>query len=512
MADSIIISRKLAAFNAFAAAGARLLNVGVLLWYQHRLLKSLDPSEFSFYPIVTALLFIFSFLTTIFVNPAQRYVTHCYAKGDRDSITEIVSSLIPPALISGLLFGLFGGLITIFVDSIFVVEATQKLNAQIIIAVMIIGAVGNLILRPLAVGFFAQQKLAAFHFINLMGEIVRLLLLATLLFLFGEQILWVVVVDAVVSLAVATILTVFSRRMIPELRFQRKSFSYERMMQLVKFGLKDTGTNVARIMHNCIPIWLLNRYSSPVDVTSFHLGISAFRQAQKVWIPVRGSLGPPMIAFHAKEEFERMRRWYYKGSKFALWAILFAVTPLIIYRNSVIELYAGSQYADGATVLMLLLLRYPMQMVNALLPQLVRAQGKPGRFATIAIAAECVLSTCLFIGIWKMGYGAIFASAACLCVSLLFELFANWPLAIFSLGGRFTDSIKLSLLPGIVPAILSAAIWSISNSYLDINSWMGLVIAGIPGALAYIVTVIVLLAVQEKIRLPNLLLSRKKDG
>ena len=506
----LVVSRRIAGINVASAFLARALNVGILLWYQHTLLTELAPSEFGLYPVIMSMMFVFSLASTLVVSPCQRFVTYACARDERPAITEVFSSVMPLACVLGGALGLVGCAAAVCVNSIFVIPESQIGNARAMVLLLICGSAANLIVRPSVVAFFALQRLAMFHLINLFSEVLRLALLVSLLYFGGAKVLWIVLADQVASIGASIVLALISRRMIPELHFTRAAFSGSRLKELVKYGVQDIGISVAQMLHNFAPFLILNRYASPVDVTSFHLGMSAHRQSQKVWLPVREALGPPLIAMEARDEPERMRRWYYKGSKFAFWAIMFACAPLMVFREPLVELYATNEYADGGTVLLLLLLRYPFQMCNALLPHVVRAKGIPGRYAKIALASESILALAILITVWGLGYGAVAAAACCLAVSIAAQAFLFVPLALRLLDGRLIELTSQAILPGLAPAIAATIVWSATGATASIDSWINLIAAGIPGAVVYALALIYLLGKQENIRPPQILAAMKK--
>lgn len=492
-----VVSKRVTMWNAASAALCQAVNICVMLWYQHRLLQDLEPEDFGVYPLITIILFVFSLVTSLFVSPCQRFVVFEYAKGNRAGITEVISSLIPFVFAIAVATLIFGTLLTFYIDNVFVLPAGVEGEVRLMVAAVLLSTAFNVVFRPFVVGFFARQKLALFHLINLVGELFRLAMLGYLTINHGARIIWVVLADSTVAIGVTLVLAILSTRLVPEIRFRLSAFSLTKGTELIRYGFQDAGITMARVIQNTAPVWLLNRFATSVDVSNFHLGTSAFRNAQKVWIPVRGVVGPPLIGMEAKGEFERMREWYYDGAKLATWMIMLPCLSLIIFANEIIELYAGATYRAAGFVILFLLMRYPFQLTNSFLPQVVRAKGIPNLLARLNLVVEVVNALILFFVIYVLQASAVGAALTLLATTILSETLILWPLARKLVGIKRKALVVRILLPGMLPAVLAAFAWVLSQQLMEINSWFNLLVALVPGTLVYAAVVIIMAWLQH---------------
>lgn len=488
---SELVNKNVIAINAFAAGGAKFLNVFIILWAQHKLLNNLSNDEFSIYPLVAGFLFFLPMLSTLFTSPVQRFTTVAYTKKDDAEITTIVSTVFPILSVFCVLFLAIGLLIATNVQYIFRIAEDNVQQAQYMFGLIIISSSVQLLLKPMSVAFFATQKLVRFHSLNLAVELIRLAILLILFRYYSYKVIWLVVADTVASCLLAVTLAWISRSMIPQLRVKRAYFDRSRIREFLTFGLGDVGIIFTRLLRSIIPIWLLNRFADPLAVISFHLGQSAYRQSQKAWIPIRGTMGPPMISMYANNEMGRMRRTYYRASKYALWAILFVVTPLLSHSVEILNLYAGIENTNAALVMVFLLLRYPMQLLNALLPQTVRAIGRTNMLAIPMICGELFTAIAVFVAVALLGYGALGAAITSFAVSLIVELFVLLPIGIGLIQGSLRDTLLKSFLPGCLPCLVSLAVGFCFKS-ASISGIGQLLISLSPGCIVYALIAILL--------------------
>ena len=472
--------------NAIAALSAKFINMFIVLWAQHRLLKDLSPDEFSIYPLIAILIYFLPLITTSFTSPAQRFVTGAFAKNKREEITEVVSTIVS-ILLFPLTFIAIGGTALLFwLDSAFEISAENLGTARLMFGMILVASALKLLMQPFCVAFYAQQRLVRFHGVSLVGELIRLASLLTLFWVFGAQVIWVVATDAIVSTCVVAALAFWSTRMMPEIRFRPSAVKWSRLREFMSFGIFDVGISFSRMMRTSLPIWLLNLYDTAIAVNTFHIGQSAFRQAQKAWIPMRGTLGPPMIGMATTGQTQRLQRTFYKGGRIAIWLTMMVCTPLIVFNREVTYLYAGDEYVWAGPVMAVLLLRYPLQLMNAFFPQLARAKAVPEKASVPMII--CELTTALFMAIAIIGFKySVMGVAVCsLIVTAVFELFILAPIANRLMGGSIQRSLFESLLPGLMPAIAAALVMLATQSLLQPATLWEVAFASIPGILIYL--------------------------
>lgn len=487
MPANIRISKRLVGINIASTVLTRILSIGVLLWTQYYLLRRISPEEFSIYPLVGILLFLLPLISSIFSNSSVRYVTAAYAKRDSEKITEIISTLTPIVVGSSIILLIIGLTASYYVNHIFVISPDFLTDARLMMGLLVISGACTMILDPFTTSFYTLQRFVLSNVIILSGELFKLAILCVLLIGVSPRIIWVVVAHTATTIIVSVVRATLSYKMMSELTFSSKAIRWNMAKELIEFGLASLIIQISKFMRGSAAIWILNRFASPVDVVSFHLGNVAYRQTWNAWMPVRSSIEPPLIAMHATNQQERLQHAYYRGGRLSLWLIMFICTPLMVFREEVIHLYAGQIYLLSAGVMLLLLLRMPLEFINSMLPQIARAKGKIKPLAIVLFGSECVSIVAMLLVIWNLGQGAIGAAAISLAITLFTELFAVWPLGLKMINGTRVDSLRKTVVPGLIPAIVAGAVWYGSLKMMKPDTWGDLFIAALPGIAVYIV-------------------------
>jgi O-antigen/teichoic acid export membrane protein len=451
-ATYVEINRGLVAVNIFSTVCTHLISIGVLLWVNQYLLKRLSAEEYAIFPIVVALFLFLQVFTSILTGGISRYVTEAYAKSDLSRVTEIVSSMFPLILVSVLGFWALGGIVALNVEHLLLIEPEQVPYAQQMLGFMVFGHGIVLLAMPFSVGLHVRQKFIWLNMIKLGEQLLRLFLLMFFLFEVSTSVYWVVVSTQIAVLTAMGVTVLVSTRLIPELRFVPSAFRRGTMKQLSSFGgWMMLGTLLYRI-RNSADVIILNRLSTAVDVNAFHVGRLPDRQMDVLLTLVSINMQPPLIAMHAADREESLRRAYLRGNRYHLWVTLVVGVPLFVFANELVILYAGEMYIIAAAVLQLRCATYPFTYANHMLHLVCMAKARVRTFFLIVSAGAVVHLVAAYVLAGDYGMGAVGVAIASFVVAIAVQLFFLWPMGLRMLSLPFNRFARETLVPGYMPA------------------------------------------------------------
>ncbi|MGB3245663.1 MAG: oligosaccharide flippase family protein, partial [Sulfitobacter sp.] len=346
--QSFVISKRLVVINSASSLVAKAVNMTVLLWMYQYLLKRISAEEFAVLPVVMALMVFAPLFFSFFTGGISRYVVEAYAQGNSDQITRIVSSILPPLSAMALVFFAIGMVVAVNIDSLLTIAPTMTTQASVMMALLVTSFSLQMLGLPFSVGFHVKQRFMELNLIGVSRDFLRIILLLTFLLGIGPQVVWVVVAT-VISEILYTVVTVWrSRRMVPELRMRMDHFDSAQAQTLISFGLWTTLGRLGGVMYTNAATILLNLYGTAVDVTSYHIGSTFYRQIDSTVALAVQPLQPVMTSMHALNDSKRLSRTVFRGGRYATWVSLAVATPLIIYADTFVDLYLGEKYSQTA--------------------------------------------------------------------------------------------------------------------------------------------------------------------
>jgi O-antigen/teichoic acid export membrane protein len=475
--------------NAASFTLVRLLHTTVFLWVQYHLLKQISPEEYSVFVVVSGFFFLMPIFNLVFASSTARYVVEYYARKECEQITTVISSIVPVLLLVGLLMFLAAIVGSYHIDVVLRIPETMQFDAQVMLLLLAVSVVLNLILAPFTLGLHVLQKYVLNNVVLLVGEVIRIAILLLLLFGVSTRALWVVLATALADQLCLVVRAVISVRLVPELKFSLRYVRFSIIPELVSFGIWNSVIALSRYLRNHMALLIMNWFTTPVDVTCFSLGVSMHRQAYQLWEPVRASLGPPLIAMHASGDKSRLQRAYCMGGRYALWLTMAVVTPLLVFRQEFVRLYAGEQYEPAASVLLFILLALPIQMMQVMLPQVAQAKARLRSLGLRMLSVQICALGVMAIVVWPLRRGAVEAAAAFAAVNIGGELLLILPHACRLIGVEARDLLRNIGIPGFLPALTTAGVLSVTRSCWSPRSWTGVLAVSVLGCAPYLATV-----------------------
>ena len=486
----MIVSQRLVAINAASSLGARLLNVTVLLWMYQYLLTRISPEEFAVYAVLMALMAFAPLFFSVFTGGVSRYIVEAYALDQPRRVAEITSSILPLLGAASATFLLSGLGAAVFIEDILNIAPGMEDTARLMLCLLVANYALQMVTLPFATGFHVRQRYVELNILGVLRDVLRIILLVTLLVGIAPSVLWVVVASVISDQAHLAAVLFRSRKLVPEVRFKSELFRWETGRKLVSFGLWTTLGQLANLMVSSVGILILNAYGTALDVTVYHLGATAFRQIESAVGLAAFPLLPALTAMHSLADRARLARTTLRGGRYGLWVSLFVACPAAIYSRQFVQLYLGEGFADAAIVLSLFMAIFLFLGPTSLLPMLAMATARV-RDYHVAFFISSVLGLALTVYlVASQGLGALGVALSLLVVTGVAELSYFWPLQLRLTGARWRDFVTTVLFRGLLPTAVASAVWISLGQIFPPETWLSLVVVIGIGAVAYVATLV----------------------
>ncbi len=474
MKERVEISKRLTAINSASSLGARILNVSVLVWMNQYLLAHISDAEYSLYPVLISVIAFAPLLTMILTSGLGRYTVEAYARGDEDRVRQIVSTMFPLLLAAGLVLLTGGCTFAWYVDRVLSIPPERLWDARIMMALLVLSLAARLPAAPFSVGMYIRQKFVIWNSIDVVAELFRLALLLVLLLGVSPRIIWVVVAEVTAQLVRLFVRLAVSRRLVPALRFSFHDIRWSAARQVTGFGAWNFVMGVADMIRSAADPIILNKLAMPFDVVVFHLGSIPLRQIKEGAGIVRHPLQPAITAMHAIGSNKRLRNAYLRGGRLALWVSMCMVAPLIVYRFELFTLYVGSEYRVAGTVMLLLLMLFPVQFGNLMMSEVAHARGQLRGWSLRLLVMHLVNLGLTFYLVGVRGMGAVGSALATFLVLTIGDPILNWPLGFKLAGVDLRSWLRRTYWPGMMPALASLPVWFILRYIFQPDTWASL--------------------------------------
>jgi O-antigen/teichoic acid export membrane protein len=486
------ISKRLVIINSVSSILTMAIEVFFNFWLYQYLIRRITPEEYSLLPVVISIMVFFPLLTVFFTAGIGRYIIEAYAKGDEEGVTRIISSIFPFLMLCAILVLGIGGLTAWNVDHILNIPAGRLSDARLMFSLLFITFAYRISALPFQFGFQVKQKFVASNLLTLARTLTTIAILFVLLFSSGVWVVWVVVANTATGVVFITVRLIYSRRILPSLKYRVRMFDFSTAKTVLSFGFWSfLGQSASSLRLAMDPI-ILNLFATPMDVTCFHIGSSFWRQIIILMGRVFVNLQPAFIAMHSTNQRQSFVNTFHRGNRYFMWLMLFMAMPLMIYRKELISLYVGPNYMVSATVLALLLLDSPLGSGLTMVGRAARAMGRIREITPYAICLELANLALTIYLVRNLQLGAVGSALSTFLVGLFGCLFIWIPISVRLLKISFHDWVNKSFIPGILPAISGGVIWFSLHLWHPPATWFELGTFFSVGAIFYLVALITL--------------------
>ncbi|MBI9097299.1 MAG: hypothetical protein JEY91_02425 [Spirochaetaceae bacterium] len=490
MKSNVEINKGLVLKGTSSGLIARIINVGLVVWFNQFLIRRISAEEYSIYPLVLAIMSLLLIIQIAVDNCNSRYITAEYAKGNLDEVKRISSTMIIYNLIICLFLIVIGIFLCWKIDKILTINPLYINSIRIMIAIAMLSLIVNLIISPLKAGIVAKQKYIESNIIEVFVEVFRLIFLCILLFFVSTRVIWIVVATESAKLLGNLACMMISIRSIPALTFSISSVEIKRGYQLLTFGgWTFIGEVANRIRISINPI-ILNNLATPFDVTSFHIGTLFPRQIHRARIIATNSIFPSLVAMYETRQKERLKNTFLKFGRITIWTYMLIALPLIIYSSDFIKLYIGNQYLRAGPVIILVLINEIPYLGLSMIDELSRALA---RVKSLTIRSIIILIFNLSITIYLVGFlkmGAIGAALGTLISGAFIRTAIMIPMGLQLTGLDLPTWLNKTVIPGFFPCLPGASIWILLKLLHAPDTWIKLILYGLAGAVVYFIFLI----------------------
>lgn len=458
MNNEIIIGKKRLALNSASSLFTWLINVSVIVWLVQYLLKRVSTDEYSLYVVVMSIIAFVQLIQDVIRTGIARYIMEAYAVQDDRSIMQICSTMIVINSCIAILVFLFCAIFVYYIQHILSIQSNLVNQAQIMLLVLSFSFSFRLALSPFTVGLYIQQKFVLQNTIRVGGSLLRITLLFIFLFGISTKVIWVVLSTEIANIVVFLCNMFISRKFVPQLKFAFKNVDWQRISNLISFGSWNLLSQLGDTIYKYADPIILNKLSSAVSVTNFHLGITLKRQFDSGISSLTAPIVPNLTAYFAQKDFNNLSKSYLRYGRYMLWIYSFFTIPLIIYSGIIVNLYVGDRFENAAIVIMLLFLSQFSTLGNMMVYKLSIATGQPRPLAICSIISQVLnLAVTLFL-VGVLNYGAIGSALGTFLIAVFLRPILEIPIGLRLSQTKFTSWLKYTIVPGYLPAILLAAI------------------------------------------------------
>ena len=258
--EKALVKDKSMWMSMVASVVAFLLSTAVSFFLTPYLIKTVGEDEYSFYPLANSFVSYISIITVALNSMAGRFVTISLHRKETKKAKEYFNAVFFSSIIFCVILIPIGSLFIYNIDSFLTVPAELLTNVKILFGLVLICMVINQMTNILSIATYYKDKLYLNSFASVVSYVVQVLVALLLFGLFPAKVYYVGIMNICVYLTVAIFYLFYTRRLMPEMRIDRKYFRADRVKELLSSGVWNSVSQLSNVLLNGLDLLIANTY------------------------------------------------------------------------------------------------------------------------------------------------------------------------------------------------------------------------------------------------------------
>jgi O-antigen/teichoic acid export membrane protein len=406
----------------------------------------LGTSAYGLWMLAASVTAYFSVLDMGYGGALVKFVAQYRAKRDVQALNEILSTLFFIFLTAACVMYLVGGLLAVWVDSVFHLAPDQTHTARVVLLVVTLNVAASTAFSVFGGVINGFQR---YDLNNLMGAAssvaTALVNVAVLLAGFG-------LVQLVIAMTAVRVLTLWvyranAYRVFPGLRIRASLFRRSRLREVTGFSIHMAMIDWANKLNYSVDALVIGAFLNTTAVAVWAIPQRLAELAQRIANQLNDILFPAVVENDTAARLDRLQRIFVEGTKLSLATVVPVAGSLLLLAQPIVFAWVGPTFTGSVVILQILAVIVMVRIGNATGVTLLKGAGKHRVVSvTNIITALCNVGLSIAmvrpLGLVGVALGTLVPIAAA-CVFVLFPLACR----------RVELPVHAALLRGIWPAV-----------------------------------------------------------
>lgn len=292
------------------------------------IVKTLGTEAYGFFPLTNNFLMFSGIFTTALNSMSGRFITMSLEQKDIKQVNVLFNSILFGNVLLTLFFILFGVIFVSFIDFFLDIPTYIFSDVQFLFSLVIISLCISVSSTVFSVSAFAMNRLDKQALINIGGNLIRLILILFLFWMFTPK-LYFLGISAVVSAMYYGIQNYrLTRRLLPEVKISTDFISKSALIVLLSSGIWNSITALSNVLNTQFDLFIANNIfgSKEMGILSLTKFAPSFLQLLVgIVIPV---FLPDMIRIFAREDHNQLKKEMDFSFKIVF---MIVIIPMVIF-------------------------------------------------------------------------------------------------------------------------------------------------------------------------------------
>lgn len=222
------------------------------------LINTLGKETYSFFPLANNFVSYMTIVTNALNSMANRFITIEIAKKNNEKANMYFSSVFYSNIILSAILFIIMFFIVVFLDKILDIPINMVASIKILFSFVFASMIVNVATSVFGVATFAKNRIDLRAMRELFAAICRIVLYILFFIFLPPNIIYVGIVALIIALINFIIQFIFTKKLLPEISFSSKNYSFKAIKELLFSGMWNSISNLGNILLCGVNLLLIN--------------------------------------------------------------------------------------------------------------------------------------------------------------------------------------------------------------------------------------------------------------
>ncbi len=509
-------NKKKIAINMVAQFLSFILSLGINFFLAPFITKSVGKEVYGFVNLAFQMTGYISIFTTALNAMLGRYITVSIGKKDYESARSYFSSaMIANAILTAVCFvPVTVGIL--YINNWLDVPAQNLLDVQLLWAFIFFDFFARLIANGYAVSTYAVNRLDLSSRRAMESSILRAVVLVAMFVFLPARVWYVGFTKIITGIYVVVTNIYFTRKLTPNLYYEKRLVKMESIKKLVKTGIWNTVQQLSAILVNGCDTLITNIYINAASMTLMSFAKTVPNYLMSIIGIVCSSFSPQMTLIYAEGDMDKFVSYVKSAIKVCGFICSIPILGFIAFGTRFFSLWLPTMNSGEIRTIQILSIMilaqtvfdvyiYPLYTVNQITTRL-----KVPVFVSLGIGVCNIIGSIVLCVHTNLGVYAIQIVSSILLTARVF-FFA--PIYAAHILNQKWWTFYIPILRGALASGIVLTIFGAVAYYVPVNSWLMLmVVAAGCGVIGYAINYVIVLNSEERTIVKNMIAKRLKKA
>lgn len=485
--------------NIASAVMAFAVNMGISFFLTPYIVAHLGIEANGFLGLANNFVSYASLLTIALNSMAGRFITLKICDNDMEEANKYFNSVLLANIVLSIIVFFVSAICIFRIEYMISIPQNLLLDVKLTLIISFSNFIISIMTSVFSISFFATNKLYISSMRGIQSNILRAVIIIIGFLFFKPMIVYVTLGAMASSIFVLIFDVYYSKKLLPEIKINRKMFDFEKVKELFASGIWNTITKLSQIFTSGLDLLVSNIFINATAMGVLTVAKTVPTVIINLFCSVSSVFSPEMTILYGQNKNDELKRSIKQAIRLLCVFVSIPIAILIAYGSEFYSLWQPTQNAELLQKLSILTvinscITGPIQPLYQVFT--ITNRVKESAKVMIGYGFLSILTTILVLKFSDLGLYAIVLIS--MIGSVLIALCFHIPRSAVLLGMKWYTFYSDVLL-NVISCIIITAIGYFVKNIIVVHSWFTLFISGgIAGLFGLIIEWFILLRKDER--------------